>query len=289
MWLDVDFRTLNIQFELGDIWVKSIDASHGIFMHSFPNHMHSFYELHYIIGGKGTLVMNNIEYPLEKNHLFLIGPKQHHAQITNSEHFMEEFHFSFEISQAREQQENSMCKLFKEIDFWIGKDVHGIDKLFEALEDEVATREIGYVLSIQTLLSQILIALARNQSNIIPENRLPTNTPDEKRMSLLDEAFLYSYKNITIKSIAKLLNLSTRQVQRLIKEKYGISFLEMRTQSRLNAAANMLVSYQNNSIQKIAENVGFTDCVYFSSKFKEHFGIRPSEYRKSSFNAYKNI
>lgn len=86
--------------------------------------------------------------------------------------------------------------------------------------------------------------------------------PDDRRSLLMDEAFLFSYKALTLDSLSVLLNLSKRHTERLIYEKYGTSFIKIRTQSRLNAAMNMLAD-ENLKLSEIAEKCGFSSYIHF--------------------------
>lgn len=103
--------------------------------------------------------------------------------------------------------------------------------------------------------------------------------PYDRRSLLMDEAFLFSYKALTLDSLSVLLNLSKRHTERLIYEKYGTSFIKIRTQSRLNAAMNMLAD-EYLKLSEIAKKCGFSSCIHFLNTFKEVYGVAPSEYRK---------
>ena len=90
---------------------------------------------------------------------------------------------------------------------------------------------------------------------------------------------IYQYKDITLEKLAEYLNLSTRQTARIIEEEYEMSFLELRSRSRLNAAAAML-RRTNTPVSEIGELVGYGNQMYFAGKFKELFGYSPSVYRR---------
>jgi len=50
---------------------------------------------------------------------------------------------------------------------------------------------------------------------------------------------------------------------------------------RLNHAAELLKA-KTSSISEVAYDTGFNNLAYFSTAFKEHFGMTPSEYQKES-------
>ncbi len=280
MQFPTDFRTLNIKFKMGNLWVKAIDANHGVFTRPFPRHMHSFYELHYVSGGKGELLTDENVYPLSEGDAYLIGPKLNHEQLSDKLDPLEEFHFAFELTRARGEKNVACCDVLSETVFWHGRDEHGLKMIFDDLEAELIRKEIGYTIKIRNCLERILISTVRDINNITGVSLSLVNLPDEKRHSIVDDAFLYSYKTITLEGLAELLNLSCRQTQRIIKERYSMNFSEMRTKSRLNAAANFLILEQKYTIDQITEMTGFSNRTYFSSLFKKQFGLSPVEYRK---------
>ena len=53
----------------------------------------------------------------------------------------------------------------------------------------------------------------------------------------------------------------------------------MRTQSRLNAAIDMIAD-RRLKLSEIAENCGFSSYIHFLNAFKKAFGTAPSEYRR---------
>lgn len=42
MGFESSFREIKMNFQFGDVMIKAIDANHGVFLRSFPRHMHSF-------------------------------------------------------------------------------------------------------------------------------------------------------------------------------------------------------------------------------------------------------
>ena len=46
--------------------------------------------------------------------------------------------------------------------------------------------------------------------------------------------------------------------------------------------AGELVGISDLSMNEISEMLGFDDPLYFSKKFKTHFGVSPSQYRKNA-------
>ena len=104
-------------------------------------------------------------------------------------------------------------------------------------------------------------------------------TTEDRRKFLMDEAFIYRFRDMTLSSLAALLNLSERQTLRNVREYYGMSFVEFRAKSRLNAAAKILREKPDLSVTDAAELVGFSSAAHFRKLFQKEYGMSPSEWR----------
>lgn len=277
-----NLRDLKLNFHIENMNISAIDFNHGVFLHSFARHMHSFYELHYIVSGHGRLVLDDQEYDLESGHLFLLAPKVYHAQFTDTKDPMEEYHFSFEMQQEKSPKESSIGNIFTFGKFSIGKDAFHMEFLFKELESELNNCGIGYKTAVRLILEKTILTTARNffvKTAKTVKDAVLDAVPDDRRSLLMDEAFLFSYKNLTLEGLAAVLNLSPRHTERLICEKYGTTFVKYRTQSRLNAAVNMMGN-TDLKLYEIAERCGFSSYLHFAKQFQNAFGIAPSVYRR---------
>ena len=79
--------------------------------------------------------------------------------------------------------------------------------------------------------------------------------------------------------LARELNLSRRQLDRIIQKQYGMSFRQKRSQIRFALACDLLRNSKD-SIAKISEELGYSTPSNFTSFFKEMHGMTPGEYRE---------
>ena len=86
-----------------------------------------------------------------------------------------------------------------------------------------------------------------------------------------------SNSEFTAQALAKELNYSIRHLERLLKQKSGLSPNAFIREVRLQHAFDMIQSRQKNTIAEVAYLVGFEQPSYFSRRFKERFGIRPTD------------
>lgn len=85
---------------------------------------------------------------------------------------------------------------------------------------------------------------------------------------------------VKIESIASALGLNRSYLTRLFKDATGYSLQEYLLTYRMKMAVKML-SNNKMSISEVAKNVGYCDTFTFSKAFKRHFGKAPSAYRNA--------
>lgn len=85
--------------------------------------------------------------------------------------------------------------------------------------------------------------------------------------------------NNTCESIAKKLNISVRQLSRIVGKRYGMSLHKVLTLKRLSTAAEMLRS-TDKSVESISLEVGYKSMSCFYREFVKRYGTTPAEYRR---------
>lgn len=277
MEFKIALRDYNFLIRLENDTIKIIDGNWGIFRTSFTNHMHSYYELHYVTGGQGTLITDNLQMPLKKGCFYLLPPKTYHEQWSNHADPLKEYHLAFELIRYT-KNDFIWESLFQ--NGYYSSSQEELNPFFENIAKESAQKQYGYQDLILQNIHTIFIILIRalvKQDNV---KAVPHVHSDDKRSMLIDEAFLYRYQTITLSEISNQLNLSTRQTERFIQDKYGASFSVMKLQSRLSHAA-MLLSTTELPMDEIAYQVGYKNTSFFCRAFKQHYHVTPANYRKS--------
>ena len=82
----------------------------------------------------------------------------------------------------------------------------------------------------------------------------------------------------TVEELAKDLNISRVQLYRKVKAILGISVSDYINNIRLEKSKELLLN-SNQNISEIAYSLGFSSPNYFSTSFKNKFGITPKEYK----------
>lgn len=87
-----------------------------------------------------------------------------------------------------------------------------------------------------------------------------------------------SDSNLNGAFVANKLGMSRMQLHRRLKTQCGKNSSSFINSIRIEVAKEQL-AYSNDSIQVIAEKVGFASTPYFCKIFKAEIGITPSQYR----------
>lgn len=178
--------------------------------------------------------------------------------------------------------EKSLITLFRQTDFWFGQDTQDIHTLMKQLFSELERRYTGYSVLAETLLKQLIIKLVRNYEGKTEFNtrQASPNLIDNKYL-IIEECFLYEYRTLTLEKLSDRLGLGIRQTERLLKDHYGKTFLQKKTEARMSAAS-ILLQNSDISITQIAEDTGYSCVEHFSAAFKRYYGQSASSYRKES-------
>ena len=98
------------------------------------------------------------------------------------------------------------------------------------------------------------------------------------KLNKLIEANIVS-STYTVEDLAKDLYISRVQLYRKVKAIFGISVSEHIINIRLEKSKELLLN-TNQNISEIAYSVGFSSPNYFSTSFKNKYGVSPKEYKK---------
>ena len=86
--------------------------------------------------------------------------------------------------------------------------------------------------------------------------------------------------DFNVDTLAADVGISRAQLHRKMKDITGISTGKFLRNLRMEQAARLLREGTIN-VSQVADSVGYTDQAHFSTAFKAHFGVSPSEYAAS--------
>lgn len=101
---------------------------------------------------------------------------------------------------------------------------------------------------------------------------------DVSKLPFLMKYMKENMKTVTLVSLAEYFDLSEGYLSRYIQHETGYSFSYLLRELKMKRAAKMLRN-TNFSIEKILEEVGYTDISNFYRNFKVLYGMTPAKYR----------
>lgn len=286
-------NSLNFTFPLEHVSFQVSMVSTGRMVRSIPAHAHGrgCYEIHYIRHGSGTVVIDGVPRRVGQNTLYTTGPSILHEQIPDPSDPMVESCIYLRVFPDFEKMEHaSFLTPFLEQAFWMGQDTQQVLPLFDTIFQELEQKKPGYRPLLSALFQQLIVCIARNYLEPeayqpVPENGFEDASGDSSLSLIVEEAFLYEYRTITLERLARRIHLSPRQTERLIRQYYNSTFLKKRTEARIGAASVLLKTTEL-PVGEIAEMTGYSSSEHFSYAFKTYTGMSAREFRrKTSFEA----
>ena len=256
---------------------------------NFPLHYHEEFELNLILNAKGAkrIVGDHIDV-IDDMELVLVGPNLHHAWFTHQCQ-------NEEITEVTIQWHKD---LFDD-KFLRRNQLSFIRKMFErSLKGILFTRETIQAVSPRILaLNQMqgfdgvmeLLSILHDLStsrNIRTLSDISFNNDQNFNYSSrrLEKAFEYMNNNyskdVSLRDIAKLVNMSEVSFSRFIKKRIGTTFIDSLNEIRLGHASRMLID-TTHSIAEISYNCGFNNISNFNRIFKKKKNCTPREFREN--------
>ncbi len=260
------------ELHIGKSAYKILNISSGAFSSDINGHSHGSesYEIHFCFEGKGELITDNNSYLLGKNSLYITGPNLWHRQVIDKEDPLNEICLYI---QKTSTGTDVLSGTFNATHFWIGQASDGIKNLFTQLH-QIAYQNSLYAKEKQTHLAELIVtelSFLYSPELIINDS----DTPDDKKFIIIENAFIFDYMNITLPELSKRLGLSSRQTQRVLRQYYGMTFRDKQISAKMEAALMKLREGKN--INEITFEVGYADSPSFIRAFKKHYGKTPSE------------
>ena len=251
-----------------------------------PDHSHADFEFHIIPSGKGYIGIQGYDLVVNGGEFYITGPYVQHKQQADKETPMAEYCLECEInvidnipdSFISSQQEYHLLKNILARPYpVIFKDTKGISVIFEEIFREAEEQAAGFHLKLQTLVVDILIGMFRSvvaTENIKYKSELQHKSVDDFRIKRLVKFAETNYQRaISLEDASKVLFLSPRQINRLMKKEFRQTFHDYLLQHRI-LVARQLLKDSNLSIEEIAYKSGFSSHFYMYQVFR-HMGIQP--------------
>jgi len=256
---------------------------------NFPLHFHEEFELNLIVNAKGAkrIVGDNVE-GIDDLELVLVGPNLSHVWLSHnctSQNITEvtiQWHKDlFDDKFLKRNQLSFIRRMFD-------RSVRGI--LFpKATAESVAPRLLAInqmqgfdsVLELMSILHELSTSKSMRILSDVTFNNSQVLNYNSRR---IDKAYEFMnanfHKPISLKDLAKLVNMTEVSFSRFIKKRTGNTFIDSLNEIRLGHATRMLIE-TTHSVAEISYNCGFNNISNFNRFFKKKKHCTPKEFREN--------
>ena len=245
-------------------------------------HAHTYYEVMLCPEGNMNIALSDgTKLPMEPDSLCLIPPRVYHRSIGDSDTKKLAIRFLC----TRNMRSGRMYGIFhaameqQATPLLLGAQPE-LSDLARNICAELQKPSLATETCVQSLLSLLLIRLFRMLcGNAVSEISTPLPRQVSDRRLAIEDFFTTRYHlPLTEETLAEAVHLSTRQLNRVLKQLYGMSFRQLIIDFRMSKAAQLLISTEL-STAEVAEQVGYTSVSGFYEAFQKHYGIPPGSYK----------
>ncbi|MFB5190668.1 AraC family transcriptional regulator [Alicyclobacillus fastidiosus] len=244
------------------------------------SHKHSFFEVCYVIHGRGFYIEKGSKFQLNDGSLFISRPNIIHQIV--SESGLTLAFVAFEVP----PQENLNSWVARWQNMFDIEDVviHGDRKPVSNTVWDALIRTA----SLPTFEQETLHALSTTLLISLVTSFRPMETPTHDHFPshknpVLERALHFIRDNLSspllLNDVAAYLNVSGRHLSRLFSENTGMSYKAYLQLERIILARQLLIESEH-PIKEIAELSGFSSIHYFTRVFTQMSNFTPAAYRK---------
>ncbi|MCP1133799.1 AraC family transcriptional regulator [Paenibacillus polysaccharolyticus] len=275
---------VRLSFQLMGLHARKADSNW-----TYPSHEHSMYEIHWMMEGQMSMVINGKLHQQSKGDLLFIRPGITHACTGAgpvgftyfSVHFsVHDTSFCRELNRSKDTYYPATSNLAMAMSPILST---LYDLSTEHLSESLSSsKQMKVHAAVFELLGSLVGQLSQKASVTVSRKEAIAHQIAEYIEDSVRYIHLHSEIQETdrtwIQDIAKSLNLSTSQVNRIFREVYGQAPRKYLSETLLNEAQRLLKQTDLN-IDHIAMMLGYKTNAHFSRQFKRWTGIAPSEFR----------
>lgn len=239
------------------------------------HHCNADFEVHILLAGSCVIEVGHQTFKISQSEAMLIPPGVYHCLTEPSADF-EWFCFCFSskqkgFSQALLAQINSVGSFpLSQITLTMCRMI--LDELTEtyAFSEE----------SLSALFMQLLVKIFRGIGFNLPLQATVQDTTS-MRTAVIDDFFSHLQLPFgTEEELAASLNLSCRQLNRVLMQYYGMGFQQKMMQARMEYAKKLLRTTEYKA-GEIGDLVGYIGDTSFYKAFQNYYRMTPQQYRES--------
>lgn len=256
---------------------------------SRPLHDHPIFELNLLVEGEQDVRVGDADYAMKAGDLLLIKPGVLHRVTDTRGNGAIYFavHFDIEDSVFRSLLSRHRCghhPFGSPLEQEVRRPIRDLIDMLKAHEHSDLTQP-AHLLKLMSLLFAVFAALGGAEGEEVQPHNLPVNhvtaayrMSDQIEQSVRADGRGAESLDVRIAQLAENLGYSQAYLCRLFRKVFGISPRKYLSNITFRYACLELLN-RNQTMERIAEKLGFHDGAHFSKQFKRWSGLSPSEYR----------
>lgn len=256
-----------------------------------PLHLHTAFEIQCVNAGTFDFEFRNEIRTVRPGSLLLIPPRIfHQLRSASSDAKRITIEFAMEKNKSEGNLHDYYTRLFSAVkdDLVFVMDFSEFAGLQMVLEEMQTSYRSECVCLLQSYFTILFLKLAGEIANMEGHPRKIADENDIKpKDNIAANVILYiidSYsEDISTASAAAHLNLSVRQLERIIQKQLNTTFSALLNEYRIRIAEQKICGGDTGSVsfETICSEVGYNSYFCFLKQFKLHAGCTPSEYRRA--------
>lgn len=266
-----------------------VDTRNG----SFPikSHLHYYMEIIFMLKGTALINCNGTEYILEPGDLILFHPQAVHSIFASSHEHLKYDVLKFDINNLHINSSYTpkLSAIFKcalddpyapifipAVDF--GN--FSLENLFNSCIEEIVTKDYGYDIRLQSLISSLLIEILRIwRRNGFDTNNLALMSDETDSLhTILQYIDEHSHESLRVEFLAEKCHMSYSYFAKKFHELYGQSCKDYIKFIRLSKVKDLLL-FTNFDLNYISQEAGFSDCSHLIRTFRKKTGLTPKKFQ----------
>ncbi len=248
-------------------------------------HCHSNYvEMSLIISGSGRYRINDEIYDVEEGDLLIFNPGVYHQALTDGKGSPAvEFFVGFTDIQLTGHTANNFDITDGPIMHTDGEFRQKLLRITLKMSEENEVLRTGRYFMLRSYLVEMLLLIVRELSE--PIDRKDGYAFESVSRKYVVEQIINYFEDhyaekISLDQIAGNMYLSPYYISKIFKSETGDAPISYLIDIRLGHAMNILRKGEYDSIQQVAQMVGYDDAYHFSKLFKKKYNISPSKVKK---------
>ena len=235
-------------------------------------HYHNLFEIYFIDSGTCVYFINNSTYHLQTGDIILVPP----GVIHNTRYYVSKHSRYLVYCPVHYIPSSVRPMLHKMLHLYRNPSISDqIIDLFNKMRLESSQNDAMHKEIMLCYTRMLFFLMARNLDSCIQVSGECAYI--ENAITYIQENFA---NNISLVELADKCSVTPVHFSRMFKKETGFGFNNYLNLLRLQKAESILSQSPKKSVTEIASMCGFSDSNYFSTKFKQLYGMSPKQFQK---------